>query len=174
VQVEGDGVSAMEDEFVELYNPTASPISLAGKSLQWKTNAGSAMYFLHAFGAGVTVPAHGWFLLARAGYDGPVPADQLNASFPLANVVGNLFLVSDTVLLSGACPSLATVIDKLSYGTGACPESVAAPQPPPNDSILRRPGAVCGNGQDTNNNAADFALQSPATPRNTASPPQPE
>jgi len=125
------------------------------------------------------VPAHGWFLLARAGYNGPVAADQLNPDFPLANVVGNLFLVSDTTLLSGSCPVVtSTIIDKVAYGTGACPEGgggsgTGAPQPPPSDSILRKPGGSCGNGTDTDVNSADFVLQSPSTPRNSSSTPHP-
>jgi hypothetical protein len=38
---------------------------------------------------------------------------------------------------------------------------------------LRKTGGLCGNGVDTDNNAADFIVQSPSTPRNLASTPQP-
>ena len=171
IQLEGDGASALEDEFVEIYNPTPTSITLAGESLQWKAVGGA--YSVHVFGAGASVPAHGWFLLTRAGYNGPVAPDELNADYAMPSPGGNLFLVSDGSSLSGNCPNDSRIIDRVAYGTGSCPEGAPTPQPAANNSVDRKPGGSCGNGQDTGNNAADFSLQSPANPHNRLSTPQP-
>jgi hypothetical protein len=174
IQMAGDGPDATRDEFVEIYNPTSSPISLNGGSLQYKTNAGGQTHFVHAFGATAgNVPPHGWFLVAGVGYNGSVPANQTNTAFPLGTTVGSVFLVSDAVTLSGACSTSPTIIDKVGYGTGNCPEGSQVPFPNDNDSILRKPGGSCGNSVDTNVNSADFLSQIPSTPRNSASTPQP-
>ncbi len=86
---------------------------------------------------------------------------------------GHVFPVNGTTALSGACSTSASIIDKVGYGTGNCPEGTAIAVPGANNSILRKPAAGCGNGKDSDNNAADFLSQVPSTPRNRSSPQEP-
>jgi len=170
IQVAG---GTTDDEFIELYNPTAAPVVLSGLSLQYRTNAVST-WTVHVLGGGVAnaVPAHGWLLVARTAYDGAVPADEIT-SLSLADSGGaQVILVNGTSALS-ACPPQTAVIDKVGWSSANCSEGSAAGLPSANNSILRKPGGACGNGVDTNSNTPDFVSQSPSTPRNSASAPQP-
>ena len=171
IQTSGDGGTPADDEFVELYNPTAAPINLSGVSLQYKSATGMTYQVVPL--STVVIPSHGWYLVARSAYDGGVVRDQVNIAFLMAAAGGNLFLVNGTTALTGSCSTSASIIDKVGYGTGNCPESSATTAPGENNGILRKPGGSCGNGSDTNNNASDFQAQIPATPRNRFSTPQP-
>jgi hypothetical protein len=86
---------------------------------------------------------------------------------------GHVFLVNGTAALTGSCSTSPSIIDQVGFGTGNCPEGNTASNAAANNSILRKPGGSCGNGQDTNDNVADFQAQIPATPRNRFSTPQP-
>jgi hypothetical protein len=163
-----------DDDFVELYNPTAAPVALLGLSLQYKSNAGSA-WNVHSLGTGAVtaVPAHGWLLVARPAYDGAVPKDE-TLSFSLVDSTAQVILASVTTSFMG-CPggSPAFVIDRVGWGSANCGEGSSPPIPGANNSILRKPGGACGNGTDFNGNFGDFFTQVPSTPRNSQSPPQP-
>ncbi|HZN03901.1 MAG TPA: hypothetical protein VFD06_09985 [Candidatus Polarisedimenticolia bacterium] len=170
VQTQGDGVPLSDDEFVEIYNPTGSAISLSGLSLQFKSPMGAT--YLRVLLPALSIPSHGWFLVARSAYNGVPAADQIQAAFAMGGG-GNLFLVNGTTLLSGTCSTDVSIIDKVSYGGGTCPEGAVAPASGADNSIVRNPGGICGNGWDTNDNSADFRVQVPSTPRNRFSTPQP-
>jgi hypothetical protein len=69
----------------------------------------------------------------------------------------------------------ASVIDRVAWGTGNCPETAAESAPAANGSIERAPGAsdpLCGNGTDTDDNASDFAPRAASEPQNTSSAPE--
>lgn len=163
-----------DDDFVELYNPTAAPVSLLGLSLQYKSNSGSS-WNVHSLGVGTVtaVPAHGWLLVARPAYDGAVTADE-TLSFSLLDSIAQVILASVTTSFSG-CPggSSMVVMDRVGWGSANCGEGSSPPTPGVNNSILRKPGGACGNGTDFNANFFDFINQVPSAPRNSHSPPQP-
>ena len=169
IQVLGSG--SADDEFVEIYNPTNAAVGLSGLSLQYKAATGSS-YVVFSLPA-QTIPSHGWYLVARSAYNGATPADAINSAFLMAAGGGNLFLVNGTGALSGSCSASASIIDKVGYGNGNCPETTALAKPLAEDSVLRKPGGSCGDGVDTNSNVADFVQQSPSTPHNRSSPPRP-
>ena len=170
VQVKGDGGDPHNDEFVEIHNPTADPVSLAGWSLQY-TSASGTNYLTEALSG--SVPAGGYFLVTSSNYNGAVAADLVETAFALGSSGGNLHLVQGTSPLS-SCGGAGT-IDRVAWGSGNCPESSAAAAPDFNGSIERRPGASdpsCGNGTDTDDNSLDFDLRAGADPQNTASTPE--
>jgi hypothetical protein len=81
---------------------------------------------------------------------------------------GHVFVVSsDSDLSSCTDPS---IVDKLGYGTADCPEGSAAAAHAAGESLERAPGAadpLCGNGTDSNDNAADFAVRGTPDPQNS-------
>ena len=167
-------VAESTDDFVELFNPTSSAISLSGYSIQYFA-ANSNFGFRVNLTSTKSVPAYGWYLVAGSGYSGsPTPDDSLGSSNASATA-GHLAIVQST---SDSTCSATNVIDKVGYGTTAtCPEGSAATTPGSGLSITRKPNDSTGNGQDTNNNSVDFL--SSATPvihnsqSSPASPPAP-
>jgi 5'-nucleotidase len=172
-----EGSGGESDEFVEIYNPTGATVSLGGHSLQYKhQGSGGAGYQVFTFPSS-SVPSHGWFLVVGSGYTGAVTADAVNSGFQADSTAGGTwYLVGDLTTLSGQCASSPSIIDKVAWGTagsGVCPEGNPTTAPTGTASQQRRPGGACGDGQDTDNNAADFVTLTTSSPHNRFSPPQP-
>ena len=167
IQVAGDGSPASDDEFVELYNPTASAVSIAGWSLQYKSATGTTYAKLNI--ASGSLQGHGYYLIARSAYNGSPAYDLLNGVFLMAGAGGNLYLVNDQTLLT-SCTS-SSIVDKVAYGTGNCPETTATAAPAANNSVIRKPGGSQGSGTDSDNNSTDFLMLTPSAPHNSSSTP---
>jgi hypothetical protein len=169
IQVAGDGAGGADDEFVEFYNPTASSASIAGWSLQYKSATGTTYTKLNITTG--SLPSHGYFLIARSVYNGSPAYDLVNGAFLMAGSTtgGNLYLVNNQTTLASCTQS--SIVDKVAYGTGNCPETTAASAPAANNSIVRKPGGGQGCGTDTDVNSADFQGLSPSVPHNSSSTP---
>ncbi len=167
--------SAPTDEFVELYNPTENDISLANWKLTRKTQGGAESDIV-ATVAG-TIKAHGYFLFAHAtGYTGSASADQTYT---------NSITPNNTVLLYAGDGT--TLVDKVGFGSAVDFDSTSETSPDENTSRERiakngsTPTSMAiggldeflGNGEDTDNNAADFVLRSFPQPQNSNSPVEP-
>ena len=170
IQTNGDGGTPADDEFVELYNPTNASLSTSGLSVQYKAATGTthSPFALPAH----TIQSHGWYLVARSVYNGSPAADATNGAFQMAAAGGNVFLVNGTTALPNAsCSTSASIIDKVAWGTGNCPEVTAPSAPAANNSVVRKPGGTSGSGQDSDNNSADFQSSTPSAPHNRFSTP---
>lgn len=168
IQVAG---ATANDEFIEIYNPTTNAIDIENWSIQYKSATGTTFYKKN-FSTGASVPAHGWYLVAHNDYAGATTPDMTQSTFSMAGAGGHIFLVSNqTTLTSATDPS---IVDKVGYGTADLPEGTAAPAPPASQSIERKFGGDLGNGEDTDDNSADFDLQITPNPQNTSSPPKPD
>jgi hypothetical protein len=157
------------NKFVELYNPTSSPVSLAGDTLQYRAPtsttvpAGSQVFALSG-----TVAAHGHFLIQLPGNGAgtnpgePLPAPDLSTGGSINPGAGGgtLYVAASP---SGVLPTDASVIDKIGWGTSNSPEGTAATG---NSVILSYQRDAAGT--DTDANAADFRVATPA-PQNAAS-----
>lgn len=159
---------ASNDEFIELYNPTAGDIDLSGWSVQYR-GGGAASYTKKNFSTGHIVPAHGFFLIAHSDYTGAVAANMSHSTFALSGTGGTVFLVNNQILLMADADDGETVVDGVAYGSGANlrPEAAPALAPGIGKSIARR--ITNGLMQDTDDNSADFVEKDMPDPQNAAS-----
>jgi hypothetical protein len=147
------GASAA-DEFVELYNTATCAISMGGWKLSYRASSGNlSVGGLHTFVAGTQIPAKGFFVIGGDAFTGKKEATLTGA---MAADRGQVALLDDT----------GKVIDGVAYGTqimtdagaGTYAEGTPAQSPLPNASISRKT-----DGEDTDDNATDFARTSPHT-----------
>ena len=156
-----DGNGGYNDDWVEIYNPTASSVSLTGWSLQKQSQAStSAISKINLSGE---IPAYGYFLVVRTLATTSLLelADITSSSLALAdnNVV---YLVNDNINIESKNDE--NIIDFVGMGSAENFEgSEAAFNPNDADSIVRLP-----DGEDTNDNMADFVKAGTSTPQNSS------
>ncbi|HJQ07360.1 MAG TPA: ExeM/NucH family extracellular endonuclease, partial [Nocardioides sp.] len=153
------------NKYVELYNPSASPVTFTG-SIQYRSATGTANASSKIDLAGITVAGHGHFLAMGAanstnGASLPTP-DATNTSFSPggSSTGGTLFLTTTTTLTNPTTDP--GIVDKLGYGTSNTPEGTVKASGYDITHSLSRTGGV-----DTDNNAADFSSIAP-DPQNSA------
>lgn len=157
------GPNGANDEFIELYNNSDSPVSIAGWKLRGSNNSGSISTRLTIAG-GTTIPAHCHFLATHTGYSGAVAGDQLYSS-GITNDGGIALTLPDD-----------SIVDQIGLSTGSAFREGTHLAPLASDadvSYERRPGGSVGSGQDTNDNFTDFVFLTPSQPQNLSSVPAP-
>ena len=145
---------AASNEFVELVNAGSSAADVGGFKVAYRSSAGTTDTTLATIPAGTSIPAGGFYLLAGSGYLGSHAADQ-SFSASLASTGGGL-AVRDTT---------GTILDSVGYGdtTNAFVEAHPATAPP----TTAAPGSSSGripDGDDTNDNSADFSVSATPSP----------
>ncbi|WP_394846470.1 lamin tail domain-containing protein [Pendulispora brunnea] len=182
----GNSGASFSRDYVELFNRSNGPVSLAGLSVQYGSATGD--FSNNSFTApvvlpNVTLPKGGYFLVAFAGGDAGTGAGLPKAdaegltNFSATKAKVALARVITPLGCGGAtrCPD-TNIVDKVGYGDNTVTDWLGnsrAPAPAGGEnttSIVRK-----NNGcQDTRNNDADFALTKPATvPHNSESTPAP-
>jgi hypothetical protein len=184
-EVKSRGANGATDEFVELYNPSASPVTLDNT---WHLDARSydaASYVNKWVGTGVVLASHAHYLIAGAGYTmNALPDANLSsgisdaASLRLTHGAGANPPVVDAVCYSYSATTLANL-----EGVSFICEGTPVSNLPHNDSpggasdtdvsIGRKPGGGAGNCVDSQNSSADFATLNPPDPQDLASAPTP-
>ena len=174
IQLTG-GTGQTNNEFIELYNPTGSDISLTNWRLTRKTATGTESDLIATMSG--TIVSHGYFLIANAAYTGSVTPDATYST--------NAISANNTILLYN---DAAVVVDKVGFGTATDKETTAiASNPGANHSVERKANSAstvtsmiaggsdefAGNGEDTDNNAADFIERTLPDPQNSHSPLEP-
>jgi hypothetical protein len=167
----GTGQSA--NEFIELYNPTNTDVSLNNWRLTKKPRLAGQEDDLISTISG-TIKSHGYFLIASSDYDGSASADQTYQAGD------NTVAANNSVLLYGTGGS--TLIDKVGMGTAVDTEATSAASPASNKSIERKANAsstvasmtsgvdmLAGNSEDSDNNSSDFILRDNPEPQNSQS-----
>ncbi len=183
----GNSGSLYKNDFIELYNPTGIPLTMANWSVQYASASGTFSASNKTIING-TIPAHGFFLVQEAQGSGgslSLPAPDVTGTVAMAAANGKLALVSDTVTISG--PSGASVVDFIGFGTSNQYEgSGAAPAGSNTASIERKAQAsstsetmasggsdsLQGNGWDSQDNAADILVRPFPDPQNSSSSPE--
>jgi predicted extracellular nuclease len=163
----GSAGAAYANKYVELFNPTASAVSLAGWSLQYRpaTSIGAATSVVPLSGS-VAAGAH--YLIA-GGSNGTagaaLPTPDITSTFNPSGAGGTIILSDNTVALAltpGSIAGVPDVIDLLGYGTSNTFEGVPATAPTSNTDV-RSLNRTAG-GADSDNNGVDFALSATLTP----------
>jgi predicted extracellular nuclease len=155
----GNTGATLKNDFIELYNPTASSASLAGWSVQYASATGAPWQVTPLTGS---IPAGRNYLVQEAAGTGgtvDLPSPDATGSISMAAAAGKVALVNSTVALSGTCPTGGAIVDFVGYGTTAsCFEGTGPTSAPSNTTSVQRNG---GGATDTDNNAADFTVAAP-------------
>jgi phosphatidylserine/phosphatidylglycerophosphate/cardiolipin synthase-like enzyme len=179
------GPSAATDEFIELYNPTNSPIDISGWKLQYKSASGTTWFDRATLPANSIIAGRGFFLLANTSYAGAVTPDYTSSLWTSAS--GMADDGHDRIINAAAVE-----VDKVGWGTAIDPEG-GNPTPnhgtPANSNSVERKAlatstadslasggrhAILGNGYDTDNNGNNFVTQTHGrNPQNSSSAPEP-
>lgn len=171
----GNSGAAYTNDFVELFNAGSTATDISGWSVQYASSSGSSWgNATTVIGAGVTLQPGQYYLIGLASGSGngvALPVPDTSGSSSLSASHGKVALVSNSNALTAVdCPSDASIVDFVGYGDDPNCSEGSGPTgsvPSGNQSAPLRNGDGC---TDTNDNAADFGIASPPTPRNTASP----
>ena len=182
----GNSGSTWKNDFVELYNPSNAPVSVAGWSVQYASAAGVFGNF-KTYLSGIIQPKSFFLIQESQGAGGTkdLPTPDAVGIIAMSATQGKIALVSDTLTVSG--PTGGSVVDFIGYGAANISEGSPTPALSNTTSAERKasvtstdvtlaPGGSeekAGNGWDTNNNANDFVIQSVIVPQNSASPKEP-
>ena len=150
-EVKVAGTTSADDEFIEIFNPCATSVSLVDWTLSHLAATGTSANVIATLTG--SIAGNGYYLAAETSCACSTNADLTYAS-------GNLAAAGGGVALRN--PS-GTVIDSVGYGTGtanAYVEGAPAAAPPAGSSIGRHP-----NGYDSDHNDADFTVATTPTPR---------
>ncbi|MFT7579354.1 MAG: hypothetical protein ACI9MR_001018 [Myxococcota bacterium] len=160
-EIDYDEADAEDAEFVEIHNPNATAVLLAGYSLVLANGSSSATTgqgrpyrTVDLADAGESLAAGGYLVVHDTGLaiDAAAMSIDMGGSFSIQN--GN---DAASVLFNG------TIVDSLAY-QGAVPgagEGTFAPDEPNADGVYL---ARCPDAADTDDNSVDFALTSTVTP----------
>ena len=166
----GNSGATYTNDFIELFNPTASPVSLTGWSVQYSpaTNTG-AFTGLQPIGGTIGPGEYYLISLASGGAVGsPLPTANVvnNSGFNMSGTTGKVALVSSGTPVPGPCSATAAdtdLVDLVGYGTANCNEGgTNAPAPSNTTADFRK----AGGNTDTNVNGNDFVTATP-NPRRT-------
>ncbi len=171
----GSGASVPNADFIELHNRGTAAVTMVGWSLQYASAAGTSWQVATFSG---TIQPNGFFLVRMQAAQGtgatlPTP-DASGSNINMSQTAGKIALLSNSTSLgSASCPTGASVVDFLGFGTQAVgtgcwegPASTVSTSPAPSASTaVFRVQSGCA---DVNNNASDFTTGAPA-PRNSTS-----
>jgi predicted extracellular nuclease len=162
----GNTGATLKNDFIELFNRGSSAVSVTGWSVQYASAAGTTWSVTNLSGS--IAPGHHFLVQEAAGTGGTtnLPAPDATGTIAMAATAGKVALVNSTTALGGACPTGATIIDFVGFGSTTCFEGTGSTPAPGNTTAVLRAANGC---TDTDNNATDFSTGT-ANPRNNASP----
>jgi uncharacterized protein len=179
-QVYGGGGSASAaylNDYVEIFNSSAVAVDISGWALEYGSatgNWGSSALNQFVFPVGTSIQPCKYILVALSGGGGGAPlpvTPDFVGTLTLSGTSGKVGLFT-TLNNNLACGSelAGTLVDKVSYGTGNCPEVTNVPTLSSLTAAIRKVGGMT----DTDNNLNDFTVEGSFAPRNSQSPGNPE
>ena len=163
----GNPGATYHNDYVELFNRSATEVDLTGWSLQYASASGSGWEANRQPLGGAIGPGQYYLVsLGSGGTEGAsLPPANINGQINMSATNGKIALVNGFDGLTGTCPTAdAHVMDFVGYGNADCREGTSTAPPASNVASIFRAG---GGSVDTNNNGGDFATGAPA-PRQTA------
>jgi predicted extracellular nuclease len=162
----GNSGATYKNDFVELFNPTASTVSLTGWSVQYASAAGTT-YSVTTL-SGSIAPGQYYLVQESQGAGGTtnLPTPDASGTIAMSATAGKIALANTTTALNGGsgCPlpsTNAAVVDYVGYGgTSSAPSCFLGALPAPllaNATAAIR-SQVCIDNQ---NNGVDFASGAP-------------
>ncbi|NVI98919.1 lamin tail domain-containing protein [Myxococcus sp. AM009] len=190
-EIAPQGPGGAGDEFVELYNPTSSPVDLSGWKLQYKSATGTSGYTgNYSLPDGSIIAPRGYFLVGAGAYSGSGATGRdvsWGTIFAMGAAGGHVRIGYPE--LEGSDPiDSVLVVDTVGYGSTANqPEGNRIPASAPAagsferkasatstvESMTTGADALLGNGHDSDDNAADFIIRPTRQPQNTSSAAEP-
>jgi len=170
----GNSGATYTNDFIEIFNPTSSAVSVSGMSVQYASATGTGNFVATPL-SGTVAPGRHYLVQEAAGSGGttPLPTPDASGSIAMAAGAGKVILASTATSLAcngGSTPcsaaQLALIVDLVGYGNANFFEGAAAAPTLSNATADLRAEGGC---TDTDDNASDFTAGAPA-PRNTASP----
>jgi endonuclease G len=168
----GNSGASYKNDFIELYNPTSSSISLTGWSVQYASSSGSFNSITNLSGS---IGSHKYFLIQESSGGGgtvSLPAADVTGTINLSATSGKVALAKVTTSVSG--PTDSNVVDFIGFGSANASETSPVGTLSNTTSAERKDnngGTIAGqgNGWDTNNNASDLYITSSINPQNSSS-----
>jgi predicted extracellular nuclease len=161
----GNSGATYKNDFIELVNRGNSTVNVSGWLVQYASAAGTSWQVTTL--SGFIAPGQYYLIQEAAGAGGTtnLPPPDATGGIAMSATSAKVALVNNSTSLSGGCPSGATVVDLIGYGTSAsCSEGSATANLSNATAAIR----TCAGCVDTDSNSADFTLNAP-TPRNTSS-----
>ncbi|MFW5473306.1 ExeM/NucH family extracellular endonuclease [Knoellia sp. CPCC 206450] len=159
----GNSGALYNADFVELSNPTSSPVSLTGKYIHYRAAAGGSGGAPFALAG--SIPANGKYLIqmSATGANGaalPTPDATATPAFSMAAAGGQVFLLSSSTAIttSGNMAGVAGIVDMVGASGSTSFETAAAGAGTASVSLNR-------TAADADNNSTEFGTAAP-TPTN--------
>lgn len=162
----GNSGATLKNDFIELLNAGANPVSLNGWSVQYASATGTSWQVTSL--SNVTLQPGQYYLIQQAAGTGgttALPTPDAIGTIAMSGTAGKVALVNTTTALTGTAATNPAVLDYVGYGTNANAFEGSAAAPAPSNTVAIARGATgCA---DTDKNSVDFSTAAP-TPRNTA------
>ena len=173
----GGGSTSMtatyNQDYVEIYNSGGTAVNISGWTIEYGSaagNWGSNAANIFTFPAATNLPGCSYILVAfgmpsTGGAPLPITPD-FTGTLTLSATDGKVALFN-AVNTNLACGSElpGTLVDKVAFGSGNCPEVLATAVLANNKGAVRNTGGAA----DTDNNSVDFTVTTGPVPHNSAS-----
>jgi uncharacterized protein len=168
----GNTGAPYQNDFVELFNRSASPVTLQGWSIQYTSSAGNSWGSNKTNIPTTTLQPGQYYLIqlaSQAAVGSVLPTADASGTINMSGTSGKVALVSSQAALTGTNPNTAeqpALVDLVGFGTSA--NGFEGSGPTANLTNLLAALRKDGGCTDTDDNKNDFVTGTPL-PRNSAS-----
>ena len=173
-EIQSSGTAGGNDEFVEIYNPTSTDVTLDSTWTLTARSTSAGSYSSRWAGSGQVLGGHKHILIAGSSYDGATAKDD-SLSTGITDATSLLLSHGGTVVDAVCYYMTAGQLTTLTGGGYTC-EGTPVLNPvsgTADKSVERKPGGSAGNGVDTDNNNSDFNATSASNPQKLTDPATP-